>query len=340
MSSFVLGSALLLGLLVPVIIRIFMKKRTHVDTAVVLVPVSVVILIIHICAFGVQLFTILLAVVILFVFLTNFRALQRFLNGLYVDFFHVPFVISTVLCGLAIIFLGFLLFWFAPKSDMDVIITVRDRPHYTETRTIYTGTAYQGLSKKESMLERTSAVATTYTPEKDDAEKPIIICVPDICVRASDYTPLMRVLAGRGYTCTIADITTADTTLTAVNGTWIRPFIMRLRRVLNPEQFTELKAETNQKKLLEVKAYVDAVKKQYPGRRIVVAADSPYALIYRENMEGVKTLHLNLDGIGFLPLTHPLDAACMLPEKYPYTERRASDDMLYKTADYIIGECK
>lgn len=340
MSSFVLGSALLLGLLVPVIIRIFMKKRTHVDTAVVLVPVSMVILIIDICAFGIQLFTVLLAILILLVFLTNFRALQRFINGLYVDFFHVPFVIATVLCGLVLLFLSFLLFWFVPQNDMNLIITVRDRPHYEETRTIYTGTAYQGLNEKESLLERTSAVVTTYIPDDDDSSKPVILCVPDVCVRASDYTPLLKVLASRGYCCTVADMTTPDTSLSALNGTWIRPFIMRVRRVFNPETYSELKAEANQKKLLETEAFITAVKKQYPGRKIAVVADSPYSLIYREQIEDVTAVRLNLDGLGFLPLTHPLDATFVMPEKYPYYNRRASDDMVYKAADYIIGECK
>lgn len=340
MSSFVAGSALLLGLLVPVVIRIFLKKRTHVDTAVILVPVSIIILVIHICAFGVQLFTVLLAFLILLVFLTNFRALQRYINGLYVDFFHIPFVISTVLCGLLMLFLGFILYWFAPVKDMDVIITIQDRPAYSVTKTVYTGTAYQGLSEKESMIERTAAVSTMYIPDGDDPSKPVIVCVPDVCVRASDYSPLLRVLAERGYTCLAADIKTADTAVTKINGTWIRPFIMRTRRLLHPDTFSQLKAECNQKKLLETIALIKAVKNQFPGREIVVVADETSALIYREGIEGVKTLHLNLDGLAFLPLTQPLEATILMPEKYPYSERRVSDRIVYQTADYIIGECK
>lgn len=337
MSSFVLGSALLLGLLVPVIIRIFMKKRTHVDTAVVLVPVSLVILVIYICAFGVQFFTVLLTIVILFVFITNFRALQRFINGLYVDFFRIPFIISTVICGITILFLAFLLYWFAPKNDMDIILSVHDQPDYTVTRTLYTGTAYQGLSPRESVMERTSAVVTTYAPIKDDGVLPVIICVPDICVRAADYVPLMKVLADKGFICMAADITTPDTALFPVNGTWIRPFIVRVRRILYPDTFTEFKAEANQKKLLETEAFINAVKKQYPGRKIIVVADESSALIYRENIEGVQTLHLNTDGLGFLPLTQPLDAFVLMPGKYPYTARRASDSMIYEAAAIITG---
>lgn len=340
MSSFVAGSALLLGLLVPVVVRIFMKKRTHVDTAVILVPVSVCVLIIDICAFGVQLFTVLLAILILFVFITNFRALLRFINGLYVDYYHVPFVIVTVLSGLAVLFLCFILFWFAPVNDMDIIITVRDRPAYTVSRNVYTGTAYQGLRDRESMLEPTSAVATVYTPDRDDGTSPVIVCVPDVCVRASDYTPLLKVLASRGYIAAAADIKTADTALGVVNGTWIRPFVMRVRRVFDAERYKEQKAEVNQKKMIETKAYINALKVQYPGRKIVVVADEPYALIYQEKMEDVETLFLNMHGLGFLPLTQPLDAFCMMPDVYPYEERRASDSMVYKAADYIIGECK
>ncbi len=340
MSSFVAGSALLLGLLVPVVARIFMKKRTHVDTAVILVPVSVCVLIIDICAFGVQLFTVLLAILILFVFITNFRALQRFLNGLYVDYYHVPFVIATVLSGLAILFLSFILYWFVPVNDMDIIITVKDRPSYTVSRTMYTGSAYQGLSVRENLLDRTSAVASTYTPDKDDGTSPVIVCVPDVCVRASDYAPLLKVLASRGYIAAAADITTTDTALGAVNGTWIRPFVMRVRRVLDAEAFKEQKAEINQKKMIETKAYVNALKEQYPGRKFVVVADEAYALIYQEQMEDVKTIFLNQKGLGFLPLTQPLDAFCMLPDVYPYEERRASENMVYQAAEYIIGECK
>lgn len=340
MSSFVAGSALLLGLLAPVIIRIFMKKRTHVDTAVILVPVSVFVLIIHICAFGVQLFTVLLAVLLLLVCITNFRAFQRYINGLYVDFYHVPFVISTVLCGLLLIFLSFILFWFAPCNDMDIVITVQDRPAYSVTRTVYTGTAYQGLSEKQDLLERTSAVESMYRPDKDDASKPVIVCVPDICIRAADYVPLMKVLAERGYTCLSADIKTADTTVSRVKGIWLRPFIMRVTRVLSPETYTELKAECNQKKLLETAALVKTVKERFPGRSILIVADEAAALIHQEKMEGVKTVSLNLDGLGFLPLTQPLDAAFILPQKYPFSERRVSESIVYQTADYIIGECK
>lgn len=340
MSSFVAASALLLGLLVPVVIRIFMKKRTHVDTAVVLVPVSILILILHICAFGVQLFTVLLALVVLLVFLTNFRALQRYINGLYVDFFRVPFVIFTVLCALGILFLSFILYWFAPRNDMNMIITVRDRPPYSVTRTVYTGTAYQGLTVKENLLEKTAAVSSTYNPDKDDTSKPVIVLVPDVCVMASDYDPLMKVLAERGYICTVADIKTSDTTLAKINGTWIRPFVMRVKRVLYADSFNSMQEEYNQKKTLETVAFVEAVKKQYPGRKILIAADEPSSFINQEKLENVKTVHLDLDGLGFLPLTHPLDAAFMLPEKYPFTERRTSDKMIYDAADYIIGECE
>lgn len=340
MSSFVAASTLLLGLLVPVVIRIFMKKRTHVDTAVVLVPVSVFVLILYICAFGVELFTVLLTLAILLVFLTNFRALQRYINGLYVDFFRIPFVIFTVLCALVILFLGFTLFWFAPRNDMSLIITVRDRPPYSVVKTTYTGNTYQGLTVKENILDSTTAVSSTYVPNAADASKPVIVLVPDVCVRASDYEPLMKVLAERGYICTAADIKTSDTALTEVNGTWIRPFIMRMKRVLQSDMFLDLQGEYSQKKTLETIAFVDAVKKQFPGRKILVAADEPFGQLNQKNLEDVKTVRLELDGIGFLPLTHPLDAAFVLPEKYPMTERRTSDKLLYDAADFIIGECR
>lgn len=340
MSSFVVASALLLGLLVPVVIRIFMKKRTHVDTAVVLVPVSIFVLILYVCAFGVQLYTVLLALVVLLVFLTNFRALQRYINGLYVDFFRVPFVIFTVLCAFAILFMSFLLYWFAPRNDMSVTLTVRDKPSYSVTKTMYTGTAYQGLTVKENFLDRASVVANTYIPDADDASKPLVVLVPDVCVRAADYDPLMKVLAERGYACTAADIKTTDTAAATINGTWIRPFAMRVKRVLEGDAFSVLKAEYNQKKMLETVAYINALKQQFPGRKILVVADEAFALIYRENLEGVKTIHLAMDGIAFLPLTHPLDAAFIMPEKYPLTERRVSDRILYDAADFIIGECK
>lgn len=340
MSSFVSGSVLLLGLLVPVVIRIFIKKRTSVDTAVILVPVSICVFAIHVCAFGVQLFTVLLAALILYVFITNFRALLRYINGLYVDFYRVPYLISTVISGIAIVVLTFILFWFAPLDDMNIIITVHDRPPYSETRTVYTGTAYQGLTEKQNLLERSAAVARTYTPASVDAEKPVIMFVPDVCVSSADYVPVMKELAVRGYICTAADITTVDTSLSALNGTWIRPFVMRVRRAHHPETYSQILAESNQKKLLETEAYLKVLKKQYPGREIIIAADEMYDLLSSENLDGVKVLHLSLDGLGFLPLTQPLDASCLLPEKYPFSGRRASDRIVYQTADFIIGESR
>lgn len=340
MSSYVLGGVLLLGLLAPVILRIFMKKRTHVDTTVILVPVSVFVFIIYVIAFGVQLFTVLLAILIFLVVITNFRALQRYFNGLYVDYYHVPYVIATILSGFAIVFLCFLLVWFAPVNDMDIVITVKDRPAYTETRQTFTGTAYQGFSEKNSVFEKTSAVVTTYTPEEDNERSPVIVFVPDVCVRAADYVPLMKVLALRGYACTAADITSADTALLSFNGTWIRPFIMRVERIMNQKAFNEVKDGYFQKKLLETKAFISLVKKQYPGREIVLAADEEYPLLSREMIEGVRVLRLELDGLGFLPLTHPLDAACIMPDKYTYAGRRTSDRMVYEAANYIIGECR
>ena len=91
MSNPIFGELLILFLLLLNSARIFFLKYGKIDALTVLAPLCAILSALQIIAWGADIFSLAVFVVSIFAFFTNFRALLRFLSGLYVDHYSIAF---------------------------------------------------------------------------------------------------------------------------------------------------------------------------------------------------------------------------------------------------------
>ena len=75
----------------------FFLRYGKVDTLTVLAPISIILCILQIVAWGLDVFIFVLLIISILDFCTNFRALLRFVSGLYVDHYSIAFKIGAFL---------------------------------------------------------------------------------------------------------------------------------------------------------------------------------------------------------------------------------------------------
>ena len=116
-SGFLVGGLLICALIVLLALRFLVHKRTKVDSIVMAAPFALVFSIFYLFAYGVNLFSLCIFVLVVIVFLTNYRALQRFAEGLYVDYYHAYFSVASFVEALITVAMAVFLIIYAPIAD-------------------------------------------------------------------------------------------------------------------------------------------------------------------------------------------------------------------------------
>ncbi|MDE5898704.1 MAG: alpha-1,2-fucosyltransferase [Treponemataceae bacterium] len=204
MVNFAAGEFLIVFLLIVNCARIFFLKYGRRDALVVLAPVCVVLSVLQIAAWNVDAFSAALLLLSVFGFIINFRALLRFMSGLYIDRYSVAFRISATLLFLAALAVGVILAFLRPvginpaKSGVSV-----------EKIRLY-GTFSRGF-ERAGAFERADAVISIY--ESDDAavrKNQTVVLVPDKRADSVQYMPYLVSLAQMGYTVCTGDFYAKD----------------------------------------------------------------------------------------------------------------------------------
>lgn len=199
MDSSFLGEFLILILLIFNCSRMFFLKYGKVDTLTVLAPVCVVLSVLQIIAWNADIFSIILLIISILCFFINFRALLRFVSGLYVDHYSIAFKIGALfVLVLSFIELGFLIY-FKP-----VIIKAADY-NVKENKIRIAGSFNTGFYKADT-FGTSDGVVTICEPERiENYNHQIIIIIPDKRADSVGYAPYTYILAKMGYKVYIAD---------------------------------------------------------------------------------------------------------------------------------------
>ena len=304
-SSFLAGGLLICTLLVLLALRFLVHKRAKVDSIVIASPFALVFVIFYILAYGINLFTISLFVLVFLVFLTNYRALQRFAAGLYVDYYHTYFSVASVIESIITIGLAVCLIIYAPVPDTPT-------KNYSIERTQLTGSATQGLQDKSELFQSIDGVLYEYIGDNGiDEKKPILLYVPDFFCQSKDFTPVLAAYARDGYKVFAADLYLNDVEYfsSILDRKIFRSFAFRAQKVYKPEVFAANLNNYIQKKQREIKTIKEYVENKYPNKDIYFLSDT-YTneavknLFFKENI-----IQYDWGGCGLLSQTLPLEYA-------------------------------
>lgn len=253
MESPFFSELLILYLLLLNCCRMFFLKYGKVDSLTILAPISVILAVLQIFAWGVSTVSIVILLISIFCFFTNFRALLRFTGGLYVDHYNFGFKVGAFL--VIIMSLGVIGFLFVYRP------VLLDKKAYAveETRFRLSGD-FTGGMRKSDQFEKASAEIRLFEPAKGWNGQSVII-VPDKRADTIEYIPLMKMLAMKGYKVYSGDFYTRDSKWLGNAGNFkaVRKFLMKLNYFENPTKFEAEKEFYSFNCQKELKAMLDFV---------------------------------------------------------------------------------
>lgn len=205
------GELLIYVLLLLTNLRVFFVKHVRRDQLVSLSPFTLLISILQIIAWGIDLFTFLALIISILVFLSNFHALFRYTERLYVDHYSplmkiwASFTVTISAAAIA----GILIF--APVEIKS------EKMNISETSQRYTGNFRTGF-EEASLISKTNLILYKFTPEQKPGSytpiKGLVLFIPDKRGETVKYKPYLQLLAKEGYTIYSADFYADD-------GKWI-----------------------------------------------------------------------------------------------------------------------
>ncbi len=240
------GELLVFALLFITNLRVFFVQHVRRDPLVVLAPFTFVVAILQIFAWGIDIFTVLGLLIALFVLLSNFHAIFRYIERLYIDHYSplmkVWAVFTIIISALALA----ATIYFSPIDQNARKIGIR------EIQYRYKGSFRSGFEKK-GPFSSISMTLFEFGPEKNlkDGSHPdngrfndlIILFVPDKRGDTEHYKPYLQQLALRGATIYSADFFADD-------GKWLhsiadkkilRRLTMVIQSITNNKKFTSQK---------------------------------------------------------------------------------------------------
>ena len=224
------GELLVFALLFITNLRVFFVQHVRRDPLVVLAPFTFVVAIMQIFAWGIDAFTVLGLLISLIVLLSNFHAIFRYIERLYIDHYSA---LMKVWAAFTIIISALALaatVYFAPVELNSRKLGISENQYY------YKGSFRSGFEKADPFSKK-SMTLYEYKPEEsrseedgaelDQAKNLIILLTPDKRGDTEHYKPYLQELASRGLTVYSADFFADD-------GQWLHSFADRkiLRRLV------------------------------------------------------------------------------------------------------------
>nr|WP_180485224.1 hypothetical protein [Treponema socranskii] len=312
----VFGDLLAAFLLAASSARIFFLKHERFDTAAVLVPPALIVIILQILAWNIDFISAALFVLALIAFFTNIRALSRFVSKLYVDHYSPVFIVFSVLILIASIALAGIAVRFAP-------VTVDpNRLGVSETKIRLSGSFASGFSEA-AYFDRSSAVLYIYEGQGEKKTSPVVIVGSDKRADAAAYRPYMILLAAEGYTVMACDFYASDGRWfnSAADLRFFRKFAMTVSYLFRRDYFLRQKDFYTFGMIREFSAMRAVAEKKFGnGVKLFIACDGmadAAAVDFIRDANGSVEGALALDsvgqyrtpGFGLIEQTDPLLAA-------------------------------
>ena len=273
------GELLVFALLFITNLRVFFVQQVRRDPLVVLAPFTFIVAILQILAWGIDLFTVLGLLIALFVLLSNFHALFRYMERLYIDHYSglmKVWAVFTIMIS-AIALAGTI--YFAPIEQNSRSMGVAEKiTHYKGS--FRTGFEEAGPFDAKSMtLYEYSPDASKASEEAAalvQAQKLIILLTPDKRGDTENYKPYLQELASRGLTICSADFFADD-------GQWLHSFadkkilrrlVMVIQSRLNLKAFEAQREYFSYNVSQEYDALIPMLRKRYgTDKKILLISD-------------------------------------------------------------------
>jgi len=199
------GEVLVFLLLLITNLRVFFVSQVRRDPLVVLAPFTFIVAILQIAAWGLDIFTFLGLFISLIVLLSNFHAIFRYIEYLYIDHYS-PLMKAWAIFTLLITSIALAgLIFFAPigirNSDMGI----------SESKIYYKGSFRSGFEKAAPFSSKNLTIYK-FSPEKEKekSDNIIVLLMPDKRADSINYIPYLQQLASRGITVYSADFFSDD----------------------------------------------------------------------------------------------------------------------------------
>lgn len=200
------GELLIFVLLFITNIRVFFTKRARRDPLAVVAPVAFILSILQILARGIEVLTALGFLIGFLTLLSNFHALFRYSERLYIDRYSPLMKFWAVLTTILSVSAIFLTISLAPVELQNSELKI------SETETRYAGSFRAGF-QKAGIFSRSSAQLYRFAPNNltdQDAELPLILFFPDKRGDTQNYLPYLQLLAQKGCVVLSADFFSND----------------------------------------------------------------------------------------------------------------------------------
>ena len=233
------GELLVFVLLFITNLRVFFVHHVRRDPLVMLAPFTFIIAILQIFSRGVDCFTASGLLISFFVLISNFHAIFRYIEALYIDHYSPlmkTWAVFTI--TLSLLAIGATIY-FSPVEQKNIKLNI------SEEKALYSGSFRSGFTEAKP-FDKKSLVLTKFAPEGDDAAKNniaksdiTILLMPDKRADTAHYLPYLQELACRGITVYSADFYADDGRwLHSVNDKRIlRRLVMTINSVLNNQIF-------------------------------------------------------------------------------------------------------
>lgn len=202
------GELLIFLLLLIISLRVFFVSHVRRDPLAALVPVVFVLSILQIIAWGIDAFTVFSFVLSFLVFISNFHAMFRYTEQLYIDHYSIVMkcwaAVTFILSALAIAAALF----FAP-------IEIKSEKLMVNEKTVRYKGNFRTDFEPASIFNFSDAVFYEYSPaaalgEEKPEPKEIVLFIPDKRADSFNYKPYLQLLAKEGYLVCSADFFAND----------------------------------------------------------------------------------------------------------------------------------
>lgn len=342
------GELLVFLLLLLTNLRVFFVNHVRRDPLVALAPVTFLLTILQIFSWGFDVFTCLGFIIGLFVFLSNFHAMFRYAERLYIDHYSPlmkSWALFTVLLSSAALVATVL---FSPVELNNQKIGVEEKLHR------YEGSFRSGFTPAR-FFTKADAFLYEYTPatalgQEKVEPKDLIIFISDKRGDTQSYKPYLQLLAKEGYVVYSADFFADDIRWlhTFEDSRFTRRISSIYRSIKNPQWYMSQREFYTYNIMQECKALLKIVDENYgPEKSFYLITDemgqTAITDFNKENSKRIKAcLSLNTiseyktPGYGCIEQTDPILALVFkLPKDPNLTGPKA---MLKKTLEITKSE--
>ena len=231
------GELLVFVLLFITNLRVFFVHHVRRDPLVVLAPFTFIVAIFQILAWGIDAFTTLGLLIALFVLLSNFHAIFRYMERLYVDHYSALMKVWAVFTIMISAVALAATIYFAPVESSKRTLKISANPTY------YKGSFRSGFEEARP-FDSKALTLWEYGPEKNEtgtsfSQNVIVLLTPDKRGDTVNYVPYLEQLALSGVQIFSADFYADD-------GRWLhsigdkkvlRRLVMVIQSMLNRQTF-------------------------------------------------------------------------------------------------------